>query len=296
MTDSADRSYAVSVVVPTYNRARVLGVCLDSLLAQELDDSYEIVVVDDGSSDATASVVDAVRSAYDGPVPLRYERQEHAGISVARNRGAILARSQLIAYIDDDDDVPPSWLGVIVDGARRHPEADALGGAVCLRVEGREPRHCRGDRLPASQLDHGPHPVWDQMLYGGNLAVRRAALERVGPFRPGMSPGEEEDWERRLLAAGGHTLYLPEAWLWHRRTQQDLGRWHLVRRSYRNGYHHVPYLLSAGVRSTPTRELVMAIRGIGHAVVFGCFYGTLRASRAWGVRRGLLVVRRAGGS
>jgi GT2 family glycosyltransferase len=139
-------------------------------------------------------------------------------------------------------------------------------------------------------------PVWDQMLYGGNLVVRRSALERVGPLRPDMSPGEEEDWERRLLAAGGHILYLPEAWVWHRRTQEDLGWRHLVRRSYRAGYSHVPYLVSVGDASTPARQLVMVIRGVGHTVVFGCFYGMLRASRAWGIRRGLLAARRSAGS
>ncbi|MGH9064234.1 MAG: glycosyltransferase family 2 protein [Acidimicrobiales bacterium] len=274
------------MVVPTHNGAAVLGTCLRSVVSQDLPDPYEVVVVDDGSTDDTRSVVEQVRAAAARRVAVRYEWQAHLGLNAGRNRGAALARGALVCLVDDDVEAPPTWLPALLEGARRHPDALVLGGPIRLRIEGREPRHCRQDRLPETHLDRGPDLVWDQKLYGANLAFRPSALERAGPFRERMSGhGDEGEWLRRLLSAGGHSLYLPDAWLWHRRTKDELGLLYLMRRSYRHGWSHVPYLASVGMRPTPLGELVTIGRGLGHAACFGCFYGILRACRAAGKLR-----------
>jgi len=281
-----------SVVIPTRNRARVLETCLRSVAAVHLDGEHEIVVIDDGSSDGTAAVVERVRAEIAGRTELRYERQNGLGLNAARNRGVALARSELVCLIDDDTEVPGGWLQAIVDGSREHPEAEVLGGPIRLRIEGREPRHCRADRLPETELDRGTELVWNQKLWGANLALRRTAVERVGGFEEALGVGDEEEWEDRVLAAGGRTLYLPEAWLWHRRTEAELGRLYLIRRSYRTGYSQVPYRLRFGHRVTFAGELWRVVRGLGHAALFGCFYGLLRACRHWGATRRLWQLRR----
>lgn len=282
------KELAATVVVPTFNGATVLGTCLLSLLAQDLTQPYEVVVVDDGSTDGTRRVVEQARGACRDGVYLRYESQEHLGLNAGRNRGVKVARAGLVCLVDDDVEAPPSWLGALVTGAGQHPQADALGGPILLRIEGHHPRHCRADRLPATQLDMGPEPVWDRTVYGANLALRPTSLELGGPFREGMGRGDEEEWEGRLLAAGGHILYLPEAWVWHRRTQAQLGWRDLMWRSYRQGYSHVPYLLSTGARLTVPREVAVVLRGLGHAACLGCFGGLLRACQALGKLHALL--------
>src|SRR5687767_744377 len=121
----------VSVVVPTRGRAAYLEVTLDSLLAQRTEIPHEILVVDDGAPDATAEVV-AARPA------VRYVAHgEKRGLNAARNTGVREARAPLIAFVDDDVLVPPGWLEAVAAGARRHPEAGALGGPIRARFEGR---------------------------------------------------------------------------------------------------------------------------------------------------------------
>jgi GT2 family glycosyltransferase len=293
LPESGDKPVA-SVIVPTRDRARMLDTCLRSLIAQEIEEDYEIVVVENGSS-VSAAVVESVQAAAGRHVVVRYLRQDSLWANAARNRGCASAHSDLLCLVDDDTEVPPGWLAALVQGARTYPQAGALGGPILLRIEGDEPLHCRTDQLPETQLDRGSAIVWDQKLWGANLALRRSALDRVGPFlqeRKGM--GDEEEWEDRLLAAGGHTLYLPDAWLWHRRTQAELGRRYLMRRSYRFGYDQVPYRQGRGYRVTIFSEMTRVIRGLGHAALFGCFYGLLRACRHWGATRRLWTIRRSG--
>ena len=120
----------VSVVVPTRGRAAYLDVTLDSLLAQRAGIEHEIVVVDDG-----------------GGVPqrpgVRYvSHPQRRGLNAARNSGIRESRAPLIAFVDDDVLVPPGWLAALVEGAARHPEAEAFGGPIRARFEGRVPRGC----------------------------------------------------------------------------------------------------------------------------------------------------------
>jgi glycosyltransferase involved in cell wall biosynthesis len=281
-----------SVVIPTRDRARVLETCLQSLAQLSLEGRFEIIVIDDGSRDGTAAVVERFGAGVDGTAELRYERQDGLGLNAARNRGVALSRSELVCLIDDDTEVPAGWLQAIVDGAAEHPEADVLGGPIRLRVEGREPRHCHADRLPETELDRGPRLVWDEKLWGANLTVRRAAVQRFGGFDETLGVGDEEEWEDRVLAAGGRTLYVPGAWLWHRRTDAELGRRYLIRRSYRIGYSQVPYRLRFGHKVTIAGELWRVLRGLGHALLLGCFYGLLRSSRHWGAVRRLWDLRK----
>src|SRR3984885_1537841 len=123
---------AVSVVIPTRNRADYLEVALASLARQQLDDPHEVLVVDDASSDRTAEV-----AATAGVRWIRNETPE--GLNAARNTGVRMRGGPHIAFLDDEVGAPPGWLAALVDGARRHPEADAFGGPRPARLEGPAP-------------------------------------------------------------------------------------------------------------------------------------------------------------
>ncbi|MGH3992138.1 MAG: glycosyltransferase family 2 protein, partial [Pseudonocardiaceae bacterium] len=139
----------MSVVVPTRGRAAYLEVTLDSLLVQRTETAYEIVVVDDGAPDATAAVV-AARPG------VRYVAHGGGrGLNAARNTGVRESRAPVVAFVDDDVLVPPGWLDALVEGSRRHPGADAFGGPIRARLEGRTPRGCGREEPPITTLDLG---------------------------------------------------------------------------------------------------------------------------------------------
>jgi len=295
----------VTVVVPTFNRAHLLVVCLRSLLAQDLAEHYEVLVIDDGSTDDTRSVVEAMRSKAADEVDLRYEWQLNAGINAGRNHGLTAAGASLVCFVDDDVEAPPGWLGALVRGARAHPQADVLGGPIALRFEGRLPRTCGREQLPETSLDRGPQMVWNKMLYGANFAVRKTAVDRLGGFDDsrgsGWVWGDEEEFERRLLAAGGHTLYLPDAAVWHRRTQDDLRVRSLLRKEFVRGMTQRDYgRRGTGHRGTVTAELELLTRGLYHTVRRRCVLGLLICARATGhlaamwTKRAPLRIRRCG--
>ena len=221
----------VSVVVPTRGRAAYLEVTLDSLLAQRTEAEHEIVVVDDGSADATAAVV-AARPG------VRYVAHgETRGLNSARNTGLREAGAALIAFVDDDVLVPPGWVGALVEGAARHPRAEAFGGPIRARFEGRTPRGCGREEPPITTLDLGAEDCEAPVAWGANFAVRRSAVERIGPFdeRIVRPHGDEEEWLERLRAAGGTIVYLAEAGLDHRRTAEDAKLGSLARAAFARG-------------------------------------------------------------
>src|SRR5947207_3356937 len=210
----------VSVVVPTWNRAALLRDALASLVSQNYPrERYEIIVVDDGSTDATSAVAQDYAETHSLP-RVQYVCQTHAGLNAARNAGIAAAKGHLICFVDDDVEAPRGWLRAIARGAAGHPYAGCLGGPIHLRIEGRHPRLCGTEELGETELDLGPDDQTGPLLWGANMAVRRSALDTVGLFREDLPIyGDEEEWERRLFASGGTTAYIADAWLWHRRTE-----------------------------------------------------------------------------
>jgi glycosyltransferase involved in cell wall biosynthesis len=253
----------VSVVVPTRGRAAYLEVTLDSLLDQRTETAYEIVVVDDGATDATAAVV-ATRPA------VRYVAHgEGRGLNAARNTGLQEGQAELIAFVDDDVLVPPGWIDALVAGSRRHLEAEAFGGPIRARFEGRTPRGCGREEPPITTLDLGADDCEATKAWGANFAVRRAAVERVGPFdeRIVRPHGDEEEWLERLRSAGGTIVYLAGAGLDHRRTAEDARLGPLVRAAYSRG---------RGARASDRRRERAPSLGRELRVLGGCVWHTAR--------------------
>src|SRR5215208_6838639 len=209
---------AVTVVVPTRGRAAYLEVTLDSLRRQRTETAHEILVVDDGATDATPEVAERFGARL-------ISHGVRRSLNAARNTGLREAAAPLVAFVDDDVLVPPGWVDALVEGTERHPEAEAFGGPIRARFEGHAPRGCGREDPPITTLDLGSEDVETGMVWGANFAVRRSAVERIGEFDESLdrAHGDEEEWLLRLRAAGGRIVYLAEAGLDHRRSADDSG-------------------------------------------------------------------------
>jgi GT2 family glycosyltransferase len=259
------------VLVPSSGRADYLEVALASLAAQDLDGEYEVIVIDDGSRDRTPAVIEAagVRSV---------RREQPQGPNAARNAGVRAAGADLIAMVDDDVWAPPGWLRALAGGAERHPSAGALGGPIRARFEGPAPRSCGRERPPITSLDLGTDDHPTDLVWSANMAIRRSAFDQVGPFDERFSTGgDEEDWLRRLRAAGGEVVYVAEAWLDHRRAGDDARLRSLMRSAYRRGRNMRAYDRMRGADPRVGKEL---------RVLAGCGWHTLRRACPQGLVAG----------
>jgi len=210
MTQSADESIRASVIVATYNRADILAENIESVLNQAFD-LYEVIYVNDGSTDPTSEVLAdwAARSS----VPFQIVNSSNVGPGPARNAGVAIARGEFVLFLDDDATAPPNWIETMVDRCTSH-QCDVLcGGIDAYSV--REPvahyLHLRMQRAlgrPGHEMKAAPT---------GNLLIRREAFERVGGFSEERLPAAE-DWElsHRLRQAGSTIIYDPAASIVHR--------------------------------------------------------------------------------
>ena len=127
----------ISVVIPVYNAEQFLPACLDSVLHQDYP-SFEILVIDDGSTDGSAALIDRYAAREPRIVALH---QRNAGVSAARNRGLTEARGEYIAFVDADDRVTPSYLSHLLS-----PQTDLSIAGISL--DSSRPGHRRHNAAP----------------------------------------------------------------------------------------------------------------------------------------------------
>lgn len=214
----------ISVVVCTRNRSAALAGALDAVLRVDYDpDRWELLIVDNASTDDTAEIARSVAAAHPGRVRVMVE--EEIGLSAARNAGIAGTRAPLVAFIDDDAFPEPDWLAAIVDGFG-NPDVMCVGGPVAPLIEGELPGWFRGRFLPYLTVwDLGREPVvlhYNEYPRGANIAFRRSGLETVGGFSPDLGRKgssllscEEIELCLRFERAGYQTLYVPGAKVRH---------------------------------------------------------------------------------
>jgi glycosyltransferase involved in cell wall biosynthesis len=268
---------AASIVVPTVGRADYLEVALRSLQAQDTGVPYEIVVVDDGSTDRTPEV-----AARAGARLVRHPTRR--SVNAARNSGVRASRAELIAFVDDDVHAPRWWLRALLEGVARHPEADAFTGPIRPRLEGRAPRGCGRDGPLVTALDLGPADTQTDRAWGANFAVRRAAFARVGPFDESwvQPSGDEEEWLARLRDGGGSIVYIAAAGLDHRRTPHDSRLRSLARAAFERGLAARASDRRRGVEPGLARELRTLAGCVWHSARRGCPQGLVMTSHSAG--------------
>lgn len=186
---------AISVIMPVYNRAPVVGDAIRSVLAQQLDD-FELIVVDDGSTDNIAEIVDSVHDAR--VICLRLPR--NGGGNAARNRGIEAARAPLIAFLDSDDHYLPHKLGFTVRYFADRPEIDVLLDSFVKRY----PERDRMDLELRNPVMDSNEEILDALFNRriwkatSGIAVRREATIRAGMFDETLRRRQDFDFILRL--------------------------------------------------------------------------------------------------
>ena len=241
----------LSVILPTFDRADSLKQALGALLRQSAaPSSYEIIVVDNNSTDGTAAVV----AGFDGR-RVRRVFEPRQGLSYARNTGLAAARGGIVAFTDDDVEVAPDWVDTIVTSLARRADVAGVGGRVLPAWQCGRPGWLTRDHWAQLALqDHGDsRRVFDHAtpigLIGANVAFRREVFDRVGTFSPdvqrvkdGIGSTEDHELLTRLYATGGRMLYQPKMLVmarvpgdrcdrrYHRRWHEGHGRFYALMR------------------------------------------------------------------
>jgi len=245
----------ISIIVPTCDRADSLALTLPSLVCQTYPATdYEVLIVDNGSTDHTARVVAESSAAYPSRT-IRYILDPTPGSTAARHRGAREADGDLLVYVDDDIDADPGWLRAIFDTfADRQVE---LVGGPSLPKYAVEPAHwlntfwshrANGGHSCGylSLVDLGDQPFEMEnpnYIWSLNFAIRKQTLAMLGGFNPDRMPWElrrfqgdgESAVTRKAKALGLKAMYQPKALVYHRIPESRLTVEYFERRAYLQG-------------------------------------------------------------
>jgi len=212
---------AVSLIIPTRNRAALLTRMLHSLdrALAAVDGEAQVVVADNGSTDGTAAVIADWIARGPGRSSVFVAEP---GRSRAMNRALSEVHAPLIAFTDDDVEVQADWLREILRFFANHPQYGAAMGRILLPPAVTDPallaRIAYYGTLPF--YDRGGAVMDDKHLYGCNMVVRRAVLDRVGLFNERLGVGasgmhEDGDLARRILQSGERIGYMPAVIVYH---------------------------------------------------------------------------------
>ena len=208
----------LSVVLSTYNRCHLLDQDISALLAQKTNLAYEVVLVDNNSTDKTAEKIAGYVSR---DSRVRYVFEGRQGVAYGRNAGIGAARADLIAFCDDDVYVSENWVQGMCDALARYPEAEFVGGKVVPVWKHSPPKWLKTNMAPLALQDYGDQPMRVSMenalcLVSACLGVRRRALDRAGLFplktqrvKDSVGSSEDYEWELEVWKYGGYGMYVP---------------------------------------------------------------------------------------
>lgn len=206
--EATNGAIVVSVIIPHLNQVDALARCLDSVLAQKVDNArFEIIVVDNGSSVPIGDL--QVRYPM-----VRWIAEHQAGPGPARNAGISIAKGAFLAFIDADCRAEAGWLATAVNALAAAPDRGAVAGDVLVDC-------VDFDRMTGVEAYETVFAYRFKMYIEkkgfagtGNLAMSQAVQQRVGDFA-GIGVAEDVDWGRRATALGFGFTYLPKMRIWH---------------------------------------------------------------------------------
>ena len=222
----------ITIAICTYNRDYILEKSVLAALAQDNALDYEVLVVDNNSTDNTALLIQGMVA---GNPRLRPVKELRQGLSFARNRAVKESRGDYLVFVDDDAVLCPDYLKKLHKLLCRIPHPGAAGGPVSLGWMRPAPSWYEpGLDIWYNRLDHGTRRCfleYPQILYGTNMVFSKEILERVGGFRTGLGRsgkglGDSEDLEimLRIAKAGLPVVYDPELLVTHYITPDRLSR------------------------------------------------------------------------
>lgn len=220
---------SISVVIATYNRASLLDATLEQLSRQSYEPGDEVIVVDNGSTDATPQVI--AQAAQRFPVRLRAMQEMKNGKGPALNAGLGAAQGSIVALTDDDVLVADNWIPTIRE-AFNDPSIALIGGRVAPNWEHPAPKWLRTERdghytamtAPLGLQNYGPsaQPLGQRTAIGANMALRRTVCEQVGGVSARLAPqsgtlirAEDHEFCARVRAAGYRCEYCPQLQVRH---------------------------------------------------------------------------------
>ncbi|MBE6992492.1 MAG: glycosyltransferase family 2 protein [Ruminococcaceae bacterium] len=190
-----------SVIIPAYNAERFVGTAIESVL-QQTNPDFEIIVVDDGSSDNTKSVVSQIRDSR-----IKYIYQENGGVSAARNTGIRNACGEFICFLDADDYWLANHLETVSGLIESYPHCSMF-------VTGHRIRLTTGEMMPRTEkvlqsiedADFCSSNGYDLIckfgyfMHTNSICIRKESFDKVGVFEPGIKNGEDDDLWYRIYA------------------------------------------------------------------------------------------------
>jgi len=259
----------VSVIIPTFNRADRLSALLEDLSRQQAGDlRYEVLVVDNGSTDATAV---AVRRHAARDPRVRYLLELRPGASCARNAGIAAAQAPILAFIDDDVRPRADWLAALHRALADHPDIDCLGGRIEPQWPVPPPRWLTSAHWGplALQMGRGQSPVIDRShaaacLVTANFACRASVFRELGGFSPDFRRDEDREFNLRMWSAGKRGMYVDSVMTY---TEVQPER---LKKRYHRAWHHVTGASHARLRYrdsiSPSGELDESMAASGRRI------------------------------
>ncbi len=227
---SKEVSPTISVIICSSNRAESLRNVLDSLTEQKASgDLYEIIVVDNNSTDSTKPVVESYINKI--RANLRYCFEARQGKSYALNTGIRCAKGTILAFGDDDVILGPDWIANILKNFKKNGSISGLAGRVIPRVLGDLPNWLKLDgalilKGPLNYYDHGSEPFLLQPgrmpFLGANMALKKEVFERNGYFNEEIKQvagkyvvGEDSEYYHYITKRGEKIMYAPDVVVEH---------------------------------------------------------------------------------
>lgn len=236
----------IDVIIPTYNRAKLLPRAIDSALAAVHPPHTQLrfLVVDNNSSDSTAQVIRTYTENKANQVYYLFEAKQ--GRHHALNTGIADSSADILAFFDDDERIASNWLECIVQAFSEDDKLDYLGGPVRPDWAASAP-----DWLPLPAyggvlgiIDNGPkarrygEKGFEAMPTGGNFAIRKTVLDRCGPYSPEFMYHEDLYLYKQLIKLKAKGLYLPALEVFHCIPPKRLSKAYFRHWAYNEGFNH----------------------------------------------------------
>jgi len=241
----------LSVIIPTRNRAMVLEKALQSIVNQTISQNhFEVIVVDNGSTDDTKSIVDSFVKKIKN---LVYIYDENSGLHIGRHRGLLVAHADVLVYGDDDIEATPTWLEGVIESFEDESVA-LVGGKNIPNFESTPPNWIldmweKGGEQKVlgylSILDFGDEiqEINPNYVFGCNFSIRKAVLLEAGGFHPDGMPqeiikyrGDGESYVSKYIINKSYkTIYNPKASVYHLCSTDRMTKKYFAQRSFNQG-------------------------------------------------------------